>query len=72
MFEGIHGDGEMKESCHLEEEESKISNEGSHHLKHLCQDKTQRKLDNQKFTQTKFLYSKCVFIYNEQDHLFKA
>jgi len=40
MVEDFHGDGEMEESRHLEEEEEpKISDERSRHLKHLCQDK---------------------------------
>jgi len=47
-----------------------ISDEVSRHSKHLCQDKTQRKLDTKKFTQTEFLYSKCVVITRGGDHLF--
>jgi len=40
MVEDFHGGGEMEESRHLQEEESKISDKGSRHLKRLCQDKT--------------------------------
>ena len=40
MVEDFHGGGGMKESHHLEEEESTISDDWSRHLKHLCQDKT--------------------------------
>jgi len=70
MVEEFHGGGEMGESRHLEAEEPKITDEGSRHLKHICQDKTQRKLDTHKFTQVEFLYSKCVVIYKRGDHLF--
>jgi len=51
---------------------SVISDDWSHHLKHLFQNKTQRKLGTQKFTQAEFLYSKYVVIYNEQGQLFIA
>jgi len=66
MVVDIHGGGRMEKSFHLEEERSKISDEKSHHLKHLCQDKTQRKIATHRFTQAKFLYSKYVVIYKRR------
>ena len=36
MVKDFHGGGEMKESHHLEEEETKIIDEGSNNLEHLC------------------------------------
>jgi len=60
MVEDFHGGGGMEESRHLEEEEPKISDDWSRHLKHLCQDKTQRKLYTQK----------CAMNYKRGGHLF--
>jgi len=45
MVEDFIGGGGIEESRHLEEEEPNINYYWSRYLKHLCQDKTQRKLD---------------------------
>jgi len=63
---------EWRTSRPLEEGKSKIIDEQLSPLEACYEDKTQRKIDTQRFTQAEFLYSKYVVNYKRQGHLFIA